>query len=388
MKRRHKVFYAILQPLVSLFLKIRFGYKFICNRRELPPNYIVLSNHATDYDVVLVGAALRRQMYFVASEHIARWGWLYRVLDFVFAPIVRYKGASAGGVVMDVLRRTRKGHSVCIFAEGVRTWDGVTCPILPSTAQLCRAAGCGLVTFHLSGGYFASPMWGGASVRRGELRGEVRHVLTKEQLRAMSDEEIYRLICEDLYEDAYARQLAEPKRYRSRKGAEHLERLLFRCPDCSATDSFVSKGDTVTCMVCDKEIRYDEYGMLHGSRFRTLKEFSDWQKTEVLSDLARGVSYTAADARLITVDKHTEAFVTSGPLSMSRDAVTVGELRFSMEEIVDLAMHGQRALVFTAGKTYYELLPSEESNALKFFLFWSALREQRLQEKVMEGKRS
>lgn len=372
-RTRHAILYALIRPLVILYLWCTFGYRYR-RARNLPENYIVLSNHATDYDVILVASAFRKQMYFVASEHIARWGWLYRVLDFVFAPIVRYKGASAGAVVMEVLRRTRKGKNVCIFAEGVRTWDGVTCPILPSTAQLCKAAGCGLVTFRITGGYFASPMWSGASKRRGELRGGVVRTFTKEEVAQMSEEELYRIICEDLSEDAYARQLASPKKYRGRRRAEHLESLMFLCPECNGNDTFSSKGDTVTCRACGHRLRYDEYGMLHGGKFRTLREFSDWQNTKVQEDAERGVTYRARNAELITVEKHKETHVTRGPVSLSAEQLTVGDVSFRLSEISDLAMHGQHAIVFTAGKTYYELLPNREENALRFFLLYRAIK--------------
>ena len=39
-----------------------------------------------------------------------------------------------------------------------------------------------------------------------------------------------------------------------------------------------------------------------------------------------------------------------------------------------MAMHGQRAIVFTAGKQYYELMPSKEANALKFYLYYEIIQ--------------
>jgi 1-acyl-sn-glycerol-3-phosphate acyltransferase len=78
-KVRHKFWYAILRPLVIVFLKIKFGYKFK-KVKDLPENYIVLSNHTTDFDPVFVGAGFKKQMYFVASEHITRWNTAYKLL--------------------------------------------------------------------------------------------------------------------------------------------------------------------------------------------------------------------------------------------------------------------------------------------------------------------
>ena len=81
-----------------------------------------------------------RQMYFVGSEHISRWKFFYKLIRFIFAPIMRYKGSVASQTVLEVLRKTRSGENVCIFAEGNRSWDGLTNPILPSTGKMAKKA--------------------------------------------------------------------------------------------------------------------------------------------------------------------------------------------------------------------------------------------------------
>lgn len=380
MKKTHDFCYRFFRPLVILFLFFALGYRYK-KAKGLPENYIVIANHATDFDPLLVGAGFSRPMYFVGSEHIARWGWISRFLKFAFDPIARTKGAPATTAVLEMLRRVKRGANACIFAEGVRTWDGRTCPILPSTAKLVKSAGCGLVTFKLVGGYFTSPMWGGASIRRGELRGQVANVYTKEQLRTMSVDEVYAAITNDLAEDAYQRQLESPKRYRSRCPAEGMEKLLFICPQCGGKDTFTSSGDRVRCGSCGLEFQYDEFGMLHGLPFQTVRELSDWQKLQVRQDVASGAVYTAGDASLGTVSRHEATPVTQGPLTLSREGLKCGDEEFPLEEISDLAMHGQNAIVFTVHQKYYELIPAKGFNALKFQLFFDEYRDQ-ITEKV------
>ena len=379
-RKRHIFFYKFLRPIVIVFLKIAFGYSYR-PAKNLPDHYIVISNHATDFDPLLVCASFPEQMYFVGSEHIARWKKLYSLLKYLFAPIMRPKGTSAGATVIDIIKHIKRGANVCLFAEGVRTRDGVTYHIAPSTAKMVQRLGCGLVTYKLVGGYFASPMWSGASIRKGYLHGEVANVYTKEQLAAMSVDEIYAAMTADLYEDAYVRQLAAPVKYKGKNLAEHLERLMFVCPRCGKRDTFHSHGDTVSCGACGLSYRYTEYGMLEGGEFQTVKAFSDWQKQQVREDAARGVVYEAASATLSTVKSHLEMPVTSGPVSMSRDVLRCGDIEFALEDISDLAMHGQRAIVFTANKTYYELIPAQGTNSLKFFLYFQECREQ-VEQKV------
>ena len=146
MKLTHKIVYGALRWPVALFLLIKFNYRFSI-AKNLPENYIVLSNHTTDFDPLFVALSFPKQMYFVASEHIARWKNAFKFIRFGFDPIMRYKGSVAASTVMEVLRRVRDGNRVCIFAEGVRSWDGRTSPILPATGKMVKSARCGLITF-------------------------------------------------------------------------------------------------------------------------------------------------------------------------------------------------------------------------------------------------
>lgn len=373
MNRRHFFFYGFFRPLVTVFLRLKFGYKYKL-AQDLPETYIVLSNHNTDYDPLLVGASFPRQMYFVGSEHITRWKNAYKFLKFGFAPIMRSKGANAASTVMEVLRAVRGGANVCMFAEGARSYDGVTNPILPATGKMIKSARCALVTYRIEGGYFVSPNWSGANTRRGRLYGAPVNIYTKEQLASMSVDEINAAIGRDLHEDAYARQKAEPARYRGKNIAERMENLLFICPECRAYDTVRSSGDTVRCTRCGHTFKYNEYGMLEGGRFDTVKALSDWQKEEVLRDAASGTVYTAASGSLSTLEKHIETKAAEGPLSLGADALACGGYEIPLADITDLAMHGRRAIVFSAGDKYYELLPSEEANALKFMLLYRAYR--------------
>ncbi|MBR7132381.1 MAG: 1-acyl-sn-glycerol-3-phosphate acyltransferase [Clostridia bacterium] len=371
MNKKHRFFYALLRPLVIVFLRCKFGYSFK-TVTNLPDNYIVLSNHATDYDPLFVGASFKRQMYFVASEHIARWGFVYKLLKFVFAPIVRYKGTVASSTVMEMLRKLKKGDNVCLFAEGVRTWDGVTNPIHPSTAKLIKSAGCALVTYKIIGGYFTSPMWSSsAKTRKGFIKGFPVKIYTKEELGLMTAKEIHAAITQDLHEDAYLRQENSPTKYRGKNLADGMEALLFVCPKCGGRDSFSSKGNDVACTECGFSFSYNEYGMLENAPVKTLKEAAELQRKTVSLDIRNGVTYKSEKGSLSTVSKHIETLLDSGMVELSADELRCGGTVIPLSEITDMAMHGKQTVVFTAGKSYYELVIEQGSNALKFLLFYN-----------------
>ncbi len=377
----HKVVYSILRPLVAAFLWFKFGYRYK-TAKNLPDNYIVLANHATNFDPVFVAVAFPH-MYLVGSEHISRWGFASKLLKFFLAPILRPKGSVASATVKEILQTLRSGRNVCLFAEGSCSWDGTPNPILPSTGKMVQKARCGLVTYRLSGGFFAYPRWSTSGKRKGPVFGEPVNVYTAEQLAAMTAQEVNEAIIRDLGEDAYVRQLADPKPYRSEHTAEGLEYLLFRCPDCGKLDTLHTHGDTVECTACGLEFRYDEYGTLHNIPFATLKDYQDWQETQTAQDVVLGTAYSSPCGKLISVANSTATDVDEGPVSMNAEAITCGNTVIPMSEISNLDIHGKNVIVFTAGKTYYELKP--EGNGYKYVLLYQALTQTK-PELAMAGR--
>ena len=381
MSKKLDFFTALLRPVGFLVAKVKLGYKYK-KATNLPENYIVLSNHVTDYDPILVGLSFKRQMYYVASEHITRWGWLYKVLNFVFEPIIRYKATVAASTVMDILRKVRKGNNVCIFAEGVRTWDGVTGPVVPATAQLIKSCRCGLVTYRIEGGYFASPNWASSgNTRRGHLYGAPVGVYTKEDLAKMSVEEIDEIIKRDLYEDAYARQSTEMHAYRGRKLAEGMESLVFLCPQCRAHGTLESKKNRVTCSACGNSFTYDKFGMLDGIDQKTVYELNQWQRAELAKDVENGVEYTAPNAALYTIEGHELKTVCEGDAHITNEAITIADVTIPLSTVSDMGIHGRRTLIFSTTDNYYELKVPKGKNIVKF-LYYREFVKAKVEEKV------
>ena len=56
MNRKHRIYWKILRPIGILFAKLKFGYTYEV-AKNLPDNYIVLSNHTTDFDPIFVTAS-------------------------------------------------------------------------------------------------------------------------------------------------------------------------------------------------------------------------------------------------------------------------------------------------------------------------------------------
>ena len=75
--KRHVRIWNILMPIAMLLVKLLFNCKNKKYGGKGP--YLVLSNHVTDLDPIIVGTSFPQQMYFVTSEHLMRQGFISKV---------------------------------------------------------------------------------------------------------------------------------------------------------------------------------------------------------------------------------------------------------------------------------------------------------------------
>ena len=330
-----------------------------------------------------------KQAYFVATEHIFRLGFVSKLLNFVFGPIARPKGGSSLDAVRKMMDHFRKGHSVCLFAEGEATWDGQTHPVFPATGKLVRMSGATLVTYRIEGGYLSLPRWT-AKARRGAVHAHAVNVYPPEMLKKMTASEINAAIEKDLSEDAFRRQKEHPVSYRSKAPAEHLERLFYLCPRCRKIGTIHSEKDRLFCS-CGLKTRFTDLGFFdpavsfEGSpAFETVLQWDLWQKEELKRRYAQEFSHESreslfSDASLqfnrVTAAHETVSLGTV-PIVLYPDRLKLGGREFLLQEISDMAMVQAHRLLFTAKNDYYEVVSPKKGciNLRKYLDLWQAAR--------------
>ena len=366
--------YKPLIPLGKLLGRIALRYRS-AKPEPLHLPSIVLCNHTTNWDPILVAVSFRDALSFVASEHILHWGVFSRIISAIAHPIIRRKATVAAATALQIARTIRAGGHVCIFAEGDRTFNGVTGPFFTATAKLVRMTGAQLVTFRLEGGYFSSPRWSD-TLRKGKFYGHEVNRYSPETLKAMSTEEIDACIARDLHEDAYARQRQSPVRYRGKRLAESLETALYFCPRCGGLGTLKSEGNRLHC-TCGLQAEYTQTGFLRGMEppFDTVYGWDAWQREELKRRLDTVVLSDPDAALLQTAEDGSSIQLASGTLRMQKDALSVGEERIPMENISAMSICGRCELVFSTAETSYEIRRETPYNAYKYRTMFELLQQ-------------
>lgn len=377
---RDKKIWIFFTHFLGGWVKHKFNFTPEISSPEEP--FLLLSNHASDWDPLMVALSFpNTQMYYVASEHIFRWGFLYRLIDWFFHPISRMKGTTAAGTVMTIMRRIKKGANVAVFAEGNRCWDGCTADILPSTGKLAKSCGGSLITYKLTGGYFSNPRWSGTGLRRGRMHGGIVGTYSRAQLRSMSAEEVNEIIKRDLCEDAYERQRRDPVAFKGRRLAESLETMLYICPVCGASGHLSSSGSRLTCGGCGSGFIYNEYGFIEGEKavFDNVRDWDRWQ-TDKFRELAAAAgpepmfSDSGVTLRSVSTEVHKSDIIGTGGIAMYRDRLVCCGVDMPVSRISGFDMHGMMSANLTCGDEHYEICAGRKICLRKYMTVYNILR--------------
>lgn len=385
--RRHARFRSAVSLPVLGWIKRNTDFDFEgLSPEEDPGPAIIASNHASSYDFLFVFAAFRkRNLGYVASEHILRarpWGAL---LDRYVSIIPHKKGAGASRTAVRMIEKLSHGESVYLAVEGEQTWDGLPLEIKPGTGKLAKKSGAALITYRIEGSYLIRPRWAD-NYRRGRVHAKVVNVYTPEMLADMTAEEVDDAIVRDLYFDVYKWQeeQAEANRYIPVKGglADGLEKAFFSCPECRKTGRLSSAGDEISCS-CGFRARFTETGFLEPAD--RVPSFVEWERLdeEAISAAIEscktkgGELFSDEEISICEIRKdHSDNALVTGKLSIKcADEVfrlVIGSYEFGMDEISNMNMVQSNRLLFSMGSNYYQIR-SDSANLRKYLIAYQIL---------------
>jgi len=370
-RKRHKLLWSMARPLCIGITKLVFNYESEVYRESGP--YLVMANHNAELDPMLLACAFPEPLYFVASEHIMRKGAVSDFLRWSTRIIPRQKGGNASATVRAIVRNLGEGNNVCIFPEGNRSWDGVTMPIVPSTGKMARMAGAKLITYRTEGIYLSNPRWSGGSLRRGKSCGKIVGVYEPAYLKSLTAGAVQELIETDLHEDAYARQKEVRTKFHGRKLAEHLETMLFMCPNCKSEGTMKSEGNYFYCEKCGARHRYTPEGYFAGTDviFDTVPDWSLWQNERIKEKCLAASEdpiFTDTDMHLYTVQTGDSArFISAGTLKLYRDRLELPSgTKILLKDLRGMSVMGAKTLFFSDTSANYMIDSTKIRCVLKY----------------------
>ena len=119
---------------------------------------LLLANHQSFIDPILVGLAARRHLRYLARKTLFGNNAFTWFIESLNALPVNQEGFARDGLqsIIDLLKH---GQAVTVFPEGERTLTGNMNPFRPGVHLVLRRAECQIVPVGIAGAYDAWPRW-------------------------------------------------------------------------------------------------------------------------------------------------------------------------------------------------------------------------------------
>ncbi len=182
--------------------------------------------------------------------------------------------------------------SVLLFPEAGYSFDG-TATVLPDSLGKClKFLNVPVLMVRTYGAFTRDPLYNALQLRKVKVSAKVSYFLSPEEIREKSTEELNAAIREAFSFDNFRWQqenhicVNEPFR------ADHLNRVLYKCPHCLAEGKMEGKGTRLTCHACGKEYELTEYGEIKAlsgeTEYAHIPDWYRWERECVRKELEEG----------------------------------------------------------------------------------------------------
>ena len=298
-KRYNTAHYPIRQPIIIVWLiwllsKIALiGKKHnveLIDMEGLKPPYMMLSNHMyfIDFELAAMATLPYRVNNVVSIDGYYRRPWLMELIG----AICTRKFTMDLHLIKSISRVLKRGDILSMYPEARYSPCGTTSYMPDSLGKLIKMNKVPVVAVVHHGNHLHSPFWNFRKKRRVPLHTTVTRILTAEQVKSMTADEINEAVRTALTYDDYRYQKEAGIRITEPYRAEGLHKVLYQCPHCLAEGKMDSKGTELFCTACGKRWVWEESGDLRATEGETefphIPDWFEWERQQVRRQVEDG----------------------------------------------------------------------------------------------------
>lgn len=311
-----------LKPIINLLVNLSIKkYKpeiTYINTENIKAPFLLLCNHNAFLDFKVAEYVLKDNE---ANYVVAIDGFLNRkkLLQNVGC-ICKRKFTTDVSLIRNLKKSISMGNVAAIYPEARYSLCGTTALLPKSLGKLAKLLDVPVVTLICHGHHINSPFWDTSHERGVRPQETYKLLLSKEEVRNLSVEEINNKIVNEFQYDEFKWQLENKVKVVDKKRAEGLHRVLYKCPICGDEHHMTSKGSKLECAKCGTVWEMNEYGQLICDKktFSHIPDWYEWERECVRKEVLDG-TYTSNELDC-TVDSIPDAkFIHLGKGKMIHD---------------------------------------------------------------------
>jgi len=291
--------------------------------KHLKPPYLLLMNHASMIDMaVAVKAAFPHRVNWVISiEEFVGREFLFRGVGGLY----KRKFTDDLNVVRNIVDVLRKRKRICVmYPEARYSLAGVNEHMSDAIGKLVKIAKCPVAVVIEHGNFITQPQWNKSINHHVPVTADMRVIVTEEEVKTLSAEEIQKRIEEAFVYDDYQWQKDHNIRIKSKKRAVNLHKVLYQCPVCKKEFEMDTAGTEIFCKACNARWELSELGELHRldseeEVFTHVPDWYRWEREQVRAEVRSGAYRFEDTVRLEHLDNCRKGFRKIGYVTLTQD---------------------------------------------------------------------
>ncbi len=291
------------------------------NMEGLQPPYMMLSNHMhfIDFELAAMGTWPHPVSNVVNIDGYVIKGFL---LEWIGAICTR-KFTNDLPLIKSIHQVLQRGDVLGMYPEARYSPCGTLAFLPDSLGKLVKLNKVPVVAVVHRGNHLYAPFWNFRNKRKVPFHTTLKQILTPEQIKAMSVDEINETLRRELAYDDYRYQKDNNILITEKYRAEGLHKVLYQCPHCKAESQMGSAGSELFCTACGKRWSWREDGYLEAldgeTEFDHIPDWFAWERQQVKEQIERG-EYSFSDEVEVYSLPRTFRYIPLGKAKLTHDA--------------------------------------------------------------------
>ncbi len=347
---RPSFLFGTLVRILSIpdLISTKFKYKSIgMERLGKREPCLILMNHSSFIDLKIASKILypRRYNIVCTSDGFIGRNWLMRSIGCI--PTKKF--VTEVSLIHDMLYAIKRyNSSILMYPEASYSFDGTATPLPESLGRCIKMLGIPVVVIKTEGAFARDPLYNNLQLRKVEVSATVEYLLSPEEIKETGSREINNMLRERFSFDNFRWQQENNVKITEPFRADHLNRVLYKCPSCLVEGKTEGKGTLLTCHACGKQYELGEDGFMRAlsgeTEFAHIPDWYAWERECVKREILDGEYKLDVDVDIYTmVDTDCIYYVGDGNLKHSREGFHLtgcnGELDYTQKPLSSYSLY-------------------------------------------------
>lgn len=290
-KRPNPILHSIIRAYSAFDLcGVKFKYEKSRMKEMGKGPWLVLMNHSSFIDLEIAHKVIPHRFCTVCtSDGFVGKDWLMRAIGC----IPTQKFVTDPTLMSDMRYALNKlNTSVLLYPEASYSFDGCATPLPRRMGLLLKRLNVPVVTITTYGAFARDPLYNCLQKRKVRVSAHVHGLLTPEEIKEKSVQELDDILDEAFSFDNFAWQKENNIHITENFRADGLNRILYKCTSCGVEGQMEGKGIHLTCHACGKQHELTTLGELKANDgdtvFSHIPDWYKWEREQVRQEIIDG----------------------------------------------------------------------------------------------------